>query len=417
MITAIELLPEGKILASGIATNAITLRDFGMIRYHANGNVDTSFGTNGKVKVDFNGGDDRTNAMAVLSDGKILLAGGKSQGTWGTFGIAKFNSNGTLDTTFGTEGKVSTGFSEFSAVNCEAFCMSVLSDGKFLLAGVVNKASWDFAIAKYNADGSLDTTFGTGGKVVTDFNGQADYGLCMIVLEDGKILVGGSVYNAANTNSDFALARYNANGTLDSTFGTNGKVTTDFPYSGNDGIESLAVLADGKIIAAGNASPYNGSFAIACYHANGALDTTFGTNGQVTTDFNPASLDAIVKIKVFPDGKILAGGYANSGTNIDFALARYNADGSMDSRFGTGGKVTTDFATIDDRIVAVAIQPDGKIVAAGKSDTNFALARYMGDSKLISLQIGALPKDQGGLSEYLLKWHYSPRRSCSSGMG
>jgi uncharacterized delta-60 repeat protein len=250
-----------------------------------------------------------------------------------------------------------------------------------------------FAVARYNPDGSLDTTFGTNGKVTTDFNNRPDNLNALALQPDGKIVAAGISLNFANFYN-FGLARYNPDGSLDASFGSGGKVTTDFfGFDGEDDEAfAVAVQTDGKIIAAGTAN-LRGDFGLARYNADGSLDASFGTGGKVTTDFN-GKADVGSSMTLQPDGKIIVAGIANvtapppnaQNTSGDFALARYNTNGTLDSSFGNGGKVTTDFSGSLDAANAVALQPDGKIVAAGAADNSiskgigfdFALARYAG---------------------------------------
>ena len=225
--------------------------------------------------------------------------------------------------------------------------------------------------------GSLDTTFNTNGKVTTPI-GSGSRAHAIAIQTDGKIVVAGNAGNG--TNIDFALARYNKNGSLDTTFDTDGIVTTPIG-SGNNGAYAIAIQTDGKIVVAGyagNGTPYR-IFALARYKTDGSLDTTFNTNGKVITPIGSGNNGAYA-IAIQTDGKIVVAGYALKGTNFDFALARYNTDGSLDRTFDTDGKVTTPIGSDDDFAHAIAIQTDGKIVVAGDAynDTNsdFALARY-----------------------------------------
>jgi uncharacterized delta-60 repeat protein len=186
---------------------------------------------------------------------------------------------------------------------------------------------------------------------------------------DGKIVVAGS------SNNLFALMRYNADGSEDATFGAAGQVTTPIG-AGSAQAAVLFILPDGKIVAAGIASNgLNLDFAMARYHPDGSLDSTFGAGGAVTTDFNQGD-DFINAFDLQQDGKMIAAGVASN----DFALARYNPDGTIDSTFGTAGKVTTPIGSADDAATGVAVQADGKIVAAGYSSTSagtvFSFARY-----------------------------------------
>jgi uncharacterized delta-60 repeat protein len=186
-------------------------------------------------------------------------------------------------------------------------------------------------------------------------------------------------WSAAISGVDFALARYTSNGTLDATFGAGGTVTTDFAGGGDIG-RSVAVQSDGKIVAAGRAViSGNSDFALARYTSNGTLDAGFGTGGTVTTDF-AGSVDQAFSVALQKNGNIVAAGLALINGNSDFALARYTSNGTLDASFGTGGTVTTDFAGSGDQAFSVAVQRDGKIVAAGQAVVNggldFALARY-----------------------------------------
>ncbi|MFN7627146.1 MAG: VCBS domain-containing protein, partial [Pirellula sp.] len=256
------------------------------------------------------------------------------------------------------------------------------SDGKILIGGQARIGSTDdFALIRYNTDGSLDTTFGTGGKVTTTVGTGHDYGYSVKLQADGKIVVGGY---ATSSSADFALIRYNANGSLDTSFGNGGKVTTAIGVSTDQGY-SIAIQPDGKVVFAGYATiGSTADFALVRYNADGTLDTTFGAGGLVTTAIGTGA-DYARSVAVQSDGKILIGGYARIGSTDDFALARYNADGSLDASFGTGGIITTAIGTGSDWGYSVTMQPDGKIVVAGVatfSNYDFALIRYNTDGSL-----------------------------------
>src|SRR5918996_729649 len=233
------------------------------------------------------------------------------------------------------------------------------------------------------AAGDLDTTFGGDGKVTTGFAGHAFVGGAAIQA-DGKIVAAGDVRTPSGEFM-FALARYRPNGRLDDTFGGDGKVTTGF--AGQAFAESVAIQDDGKILAAGrfNPDPGNGRFALVGYQPSGALDDTFGGNGKVTTGFAGSESAEAVDIAIQTDGKIVAGGdVLRPSGEFHFGLARYKPSGGLDDTFGGDGKVTTEFAESDSaRAHGVAIQADGNIVAAGGGesetpslDLRFALARY-----------------------------------------
>ena len=228
------------------------------------------------------------------------------------------------------------------------------------------------------APGDLDLTFGNGGIVNTSGNHRLLFASAMAIQSDGKIV---AVGEGAGSDWDFAVVRYNTNGSLDSSFGGTGIVITpirNFP----DGALSVAIQTDGKIVAAGYSynRPGSSSFAVVRYNTNGSLDTSFNGTGIVTTYIgNPWGLAYSVAIQT--DGKIVAAGQSGNGLDNDFALVRYNTDGSLDTSFGGTGIVITPVGNSQDRANSVAIQADGKIVAAGTSynditGSGFAVVRY-----------------------------------------
>src|SRR3954470_1394584 len=231
---AIALQPDGKMIVAGRAYSSQTGDDFAIARYNPDGTLDAGFGSNGLVRTDFFGLTDQAMGVAVLPDGKIIAGGFAVVGfinnqADAAFALARYNSNGTLDAAFGSGGKVTTNF--FDSLD-EAFAMVLQPDGKIVLAGFVtqgidNGERYDFAVVRYQPDGSLDATFGNGGKTFTDFAGRGDRAYWAALQPDGKIVLAGVAYGVT-TDADFALARYNTNGTLDITFNGTGKITTDF---------------------------------------------------------------------------------------------------------------------------------------------------------------------------------------------
>ncbi|MBI4648712.1 MAG: VCBS repeat-containing protein, partial [Bacteroidia bacterium] len=343
------------------------------------GDLDSTFGTNGIVTTDFSSSNDQGNSVALQTDGKILVCGGAGLGT--NFLLARYNPDGTLDNTFDYDGKVITPIGE------NAIHLAIQPDGKILVCGDTDpyQAS-DWVIVRYNINGGVDSTFGINGIVITDFNGCWDGTFAGIfVLSDGKIIVGGIIENCGNT--DFGLVRYNSDGTLDITFGTNGKVTTAISDQ-NDNAYAMTMQADGKIIMAGNSAPSNTDIELVRYNPDGTLDTTFNGTGKVTTDISGGN-DYGDGVAVQTDGKIIIGGYLDNGTNYDFVLARYNTDGTLDNTFNSDGKVIIDFNNTNEYCEDLIIQPDGKIITVGSfhngSNYDILIVRFNADGTLDSI--------------------------------
>jgi uncharacterized delta-60 repeat protein len=366
---------DNKIVAVGISGAG-----FALARYNVDGNLDQTFGVGGKVITQFPGFLLGANAVALLSNGKILVAGLSvdSQTSGLDFAIARYNTDGSLDTTFGNGGSVGT---DFIGGFAQAFDIEIQPDGKIVAVGVVSKindgSTQDFALARYNPDGSLDTTFGSGGKVITDIFNFVDTANALKIQSDGKIVVAGSARHSTGGRS-FVLIRYNADGSFDSTFGVGGKVFAGF--GDFDEAKDLSIQPDGKIVATGATNSGAAiEVAVARYNSDGDLDTTFGIGGKVTTNFfgNDAAANAMI---IRPDGKILATGIVRIGARVDLALFQYNPNGGLDTSFGTNGIVNTSFTGRLDIGNAVALQSDGKIIAAGAGvavgSEQFILARY-----------------------------------------
>jgi len=373
---AVAVQPDGKIVVVGFTRIGLgaSTEDFAITRYNSNGSLDSSFGTGGRVTTNFQQ-DDRAKAVAIRSDGKIIVAGSNAN----VVIIAAYNPDGTRDASIGAS------FGPCSS-QCSLNAIAIQSDQKIVVAGRALGSvagTSDFFLIRFNAAGNgTDSGFGGGGFVQTDFSSRSDSVSGLVIQPDGKIIVGGVTTTNAGGSTNFALARYNPNGILDSTFGTGGKVTTDFPGE-FDGIRAIALQADGKIVGAGFTFVTDSNFGLARYNSDGTLDGSFGSGGLVVTDFSGSgATDEAHAVVVQPDGLIIAGGIVQvAGNGLDFALARYESNGSLNSAFGGTGKVTTSFSGADDFVNALVLQADGKLVAAGgsggsSSNPDFALARY-----------------------------------------
>lgn len=343
---------------------AVFFLTFGHITTAAPGDLDTTFFQTGKRTVPFPQGNSEANAVVVQPDGKIVIAG-RVSGTPNGFALVRLVANGNLDPDFGFDGKVTT--PQTGVANA----LALQPDGKLVAVGV---GSGGFVLVRYIEDGTLDSTFGIGGKVVTQIGGITGTGQSVAIQSDGKIVVGGTVI-APFAVRHFALARYNTNGSLDPTFDGDGMLTT--PVGINDVMKvSLAIQPDGKIVAAGSTiSISTHVFAVNRYNSDGQLDATFDGDGMVTTSFTGAISEARA-VTFQPDGKIIVSGNVQGR----FGLVRYNENGSLDTTFDGDGRVVTLFSTTRAAVAeSVMVQPGGKIIAFGFWNDDFAIARYNPD--------------------------------------
>jgi uncharacterized delta-60 repeat protein len=345
----------------------------------ADGDLDPTFGNGGKVVTDFTSSTDWMSRIALQPDGKIVATGDTHPSHRGA--LARYNPDGTLDATFGNGGKVIT----VANVRESAAGLLILPDGKIMTCGSIdlpNSQDTSFVLLRFNSDGSVDPTFGNGGTVTTNINNDNDRAYALARQSDGKIVAAGKrgiqFYPSDQRKGNVALVRYNPDGSLDATFGNGGIVVNDF----GQGLESYAleviIQPDGRIIIAGESSY---EFLVARYNSNGTLDTTFGNGGFALVNFSSNwdhGRDAVLQA----DGKIILVGIAEVNTPYDsFAVARVNPDGSLDQTFGNGGKVV-----MVDRgdLEAAALQSDGKLIALGDDSASFKLLRFNVDGSLDS---------------------------------
>ena len=368
--------PDGKLVVAGQSNGGITLGDFALARYNPNGSLDASFNGTGTVATVFGPSWDTANALVRQSDGKLVAAGYTSNGSNLDFALARYNANGSLDTSFNGTGKVTT---PFGAGDDFGLALVLQTDGKIVVAGrTYNGSNEDFAVARYNPNGSLDTSFNGTGKVTTPIGAADDSANAIAVRPDGKLVLAGD--SRIGGSLVVALARYNPNGSLDTSFNGTGKVTT--AIGSTSAAHELALQPDGKVVVTGVGTNGTIRFALARYNINGSLDTTFGSGGKVTTPIGSTE-DVADDLVIQPDGKLAVAGFSYVGSRRVFALARYNANGSLDTAFNGTGKVTAAVG-LDDEAYGLILQPDGKLVAAGigynGSQTIFGLVRFSGSS-------------------------------------
>jgi uncharacterized delta-60 repeat protein len=401
------------------------------------GQLDLGFGNNGKVTLDFNLNNDEARDIAIQSDGKILVAGEAYINFLLHYAVVRLNPDGTLDNTFGDNGKFLTliNGSQLNSLSC----MILQPDGKILLGGsTFSENRWQIALVRLNSDATLDATFSSDG-IATHIYGSSDFCSAIALQTDGKIIVAGSSGDPEQ-GQHFSVFRFNSNGTIDPTFGggshatsvgiesgalgvaiqNDGKIvmtgrTSDGVYSDvalvrylangtidntfdSDGIRTLALepyedyattiiqLSSGKLLVGGIS---NTEFALMRFNVNGTLDNTFSNDGIVKADMND-SFDELLDFAIDAEGRIVAVGHSLYNL-YDIAVLRFNANGTLDNLFSLDGKATVDFSQTYDYGYGVALQPDGKIVVAGVTDAtasgnqnDFAILRIEANCPIIN---------------------------------
>jgi uncharacterized delta-60 repeat protein len=376
LVEASVLQSDGSLVTVGDTAPGTGGDDMAVSRLTPSGAPDPAFGSGGKATIDFTGGDDKALAVALQPDGKIIVAGQTTGGLGGEqFAVARLTSVGALDPTFGSGGETTV---DFGGSQEGATGALVTPSGQIILTGFANPGATglDFAAARLNANGSLDTTFGSAGKTTVDFGGDDD-GEAATLTPDGHILIAGST--TASGGGDVAVTQLNPDGSLDTTFGTRGTATVDF--GGSDLASSILRDSAGRIVVAGqtSAGTGGGDFAVARLTAAGALDPSFGTAGKTLVDFS--GIDRAFAAALAPDGGVVVVGGSNITGAGTYAVARLTAAGALDSAFASGGKATVDFGDGQGDVArAVVLQPDGKIVVSGtEGNFNFGVARLLGE--------------------------------------
>lgn len=387
---SVAVQPDGKIVVAGYSYSSVVITSFAVARFNPNGSLDNSFNTNGTANTMIAGGvgKDVGLCVALQSDGKIVVAGVSTGATTPAIGLVRYNTDGTLDNSFGTGGTVRTPLDGGTGAS-PGNSVALQSDGKIVVAGSLqNGSNANFILTRYNRNGALDNRFGTNGLAMTSIAGGSgqDYADAVAIQADGKIVVAGG--SGSGSNSSFAVARYDTSGTLDNSFGTNGTLRT--AIGGSDGTfdsgTSLAIQPDGKIVVAGASHVSTGNqFAVARYTASGALDSDFGSSGTARTSINGSdgTYDIGESVAIQSDGRILVGGTSKDSANVGFAAARYTAQGVLDGTWSPGGTVCVQIYDGFGQDIGglLAVQPNGKIVAAGSSlvysSSAFAVARFL----------------------------------------
>jgi uncharacterized delta-60 repeat protein len=388
------LQADGKMITAG-AYNSGTNWDLVVVRLNGDGSPDNSFGVSGKVTAAISPGTDVPFGIVLQPDGKIIIAGGCNNATTDVF-LVRYNSDGTPDNSFDGDGMVITD----AGGNELAFGVVLQPDGKIVAAGYANPGGQlDPAAFRYNSNGTLDNSFDGDGIAVFAGPATDDYARGGLVLQsDGKIVMGG-VDNYTSGNFHAELVRFNANGTPDNSFGVNGLAT--FPSLPFALFYSMTIQTDGKVIGAGvgatSMSPGSGAFLMARFNTNGTLDNSF--NGTGYNLYGVGYNCGFTGVTQQANGKLIAAGYARytdpitTAITYDFAMGRYNTNGTLDNAFDADGVLVVQFGdNVDDGAGPLAIQPDGKYLFAGfvlnGSWQDFAVIRVQSD--MLPLPIGLI---------------------------
>lgn len=378
---AMAIQADGKIVVAG-ATGVAANINLGVSRFNNDGSLDTTFGTDGKVILSSGWIKTYILDMKIQNDGKIVMAGYRWNNETGDFIMFRLNEDGSVDPSFGNDGLAifDTGEAEVS----ESF--AILEDGKFILSGYINE---DFSMVKVNSDGSIDTTFGTNGWVLTDFAQSLAFAYDININAEGKIMLAGASLDTTNM-WNFALARYNPNGTLDSSFGNQGKLELS-PGIDNDFAIRVLQLENGKILVGGHSwfatAPVRYELSIVQLNNDGSLDTSYGTNGVLKARWQEDGENYISDMALQNDGKLVITGRAIGSNTFDFGILRVTEDGQLDETFADNGKTITPIDLNDSKSVSLAIQTDGKIVVSGDTarpgeNVDFFIARYLNDEEM-----------------------------------
>lgn len=373
----VAVRPNGSVVAAGASSDGVDL-NFAVARYEPDGTLDPSFGGDGKVTTAVSPGFDEARAVVVQPNGSIVAAGRAFTGTNQDFALVRYKQDGSLDPSFGGDGIVTTAVSSGTD---EILAIARVAGGKLVVAGrSFDGSAFDFAVARYLQDGTLDPSFGGDGIVTTAIGPSDDRAFGLAVLGGDKVVVVGHTCTA--TGCDFALARYDEDGQLDVSFGGDGTVVTE-PGPGSGGAFAVARAQRGRIVAAGGrcTSGSDCDFALVRYTADGELDASFDADGIVLTSFR-SGVDQAFGVGVRPNGAVVAAGRSFNGADYDLAIARYTKDGVLDGGFGSAGTVTTPVGSGDDGVAALALRANGDVTVAGSTfngaNLDLALARYSG---------------------------------------
>jgi len=370
----VALQTDGKIIVTGFIFSD-TSSKFVTTRFNSDGKLDNTFGIGGNVITKIGNKDDKATSVKIDKNGSIFVGGYTWTGSKYDFTLVKYKSDGTLDTRFSNGGIITTSVGIFDDM---ANSLAIQNDGKIIQSGISERVlNLEFAIVRYNSDGTLDNSFGTGGIVTTAIGTLDNRSQSVALCNDNRIILAG--YSNTVTDNNFTVVKYNQDGSLDNTFGVAGKIATDIGQA-DDFAKSVVIQNDNKILVSGYS--FNGSkymLSVVRYKIDGSIDSTYGVNGKEKLSIN--NIDDRASTSVLQsDGKLIIGGISSNGSNFDFTLTRLDSTGKPDTNFGN---VITDINSFNDTLTSVILQNDGKVLAIGGayngSNYDFVIARYNND--------------------------------------
>ncbi len=423
---AVVQQPDGKLLTAGGYLDADFNRKGNIMRFLSDGTIDSTFGNNGYASI----GDLAAGAydIALQPEGKIVIVGSLTLQDGGHSFVARFQTNGFLDSSFGENGLT---LIPNTHINDAYLRLALEPDGKIIIAGpgvTDDRQTFYSIISRMSANGAFDNSFGDKGRVLNYTNLAEIYETGLAIQKDGKILLAGHTLGVGDDGEDYVLSRYNPDGTLDDGFGNHSNVITQGVQglNGHDAPGGITVQPDGKIVVGGTTSGYNFIIYAAAlrYNANGTLDETFGNEGRTLVAFDGKRAQTYA-VLLQPDGKIILSGSAGNTTERDFTLCRLNSDGTPDSSFATDGKQLTAFDQYATAYCAT-LQTDGKIVQGGSYENDergyesHLLARYNND---ISRRQIIVTRIKRWLQHHGITWqgdnnvrYYTVQRSMDGGI-
>jgi len=389
---AVAIQPDGKIVVMGVSYNG-KKHHILVMRFNSDGTRDNTFGVGGVfIYGEKSKGNNYGSGVALQPDGKIVVVGDSYYDKSREVLVLRCNSDGSLDNTFGKGGVVTYNRSQTKENKDLSFGVMLQSDARIVVVGSThNGKNYEPMILRYNSDGSLDSSFGKGGVVtykgLSDANG---WGRAVAIQPDGRIVMVGVSYTTKKC--DVVTVRYNADGSLDKGFGEGGVALSTCPPGGRDWGRSIAIQRDGKIIVAGNTRlRENTNILLLRYNANGKPDTSFGMGGVASYQSMVKKGNWGQAVALLTGGKILIVGNSLSGPKKEAYIARCNSDGTMDRSFGKEGFVLANGPPDSNNWgFAITTQPDGKIIVVGYAQSgknrDMLVARYKNDGTPDALQ-------------------------------